>query len=273
LLDRTLKETRFSERFDAIVLALRRRGDVRDAPSDARLHAGDVLVVEGEADALQALAETKGFLVIGSPEPPDERPGKLIITLVTMIAVIIIVSLGLFPIVTTATAGCVMLILTRCLHPREVYRAIDLSLVFLLAGSLALGVALEKTGLTNALASSLTGLTGLTGPFVVMVGFFLVAVIFSELLSNSGTVALLGPIAISSAVQMGINPMALLAAVTFGSSAAFAMPIGYQTSLMIYGSGGYSFKDFVRMGIPLDLFLAIIALLLIPYFWPLSTVR
>jgi di/tricarboxylate transporter len=88
-------------------------------------------------------------------------------------------------------------------------------------------------------------------------------------LSNTGTVALLGPIAISSAAQLGINPMALLAAVTFGSSAAFAMPIGYQTSLMVYSAGGYSFKDFIRMGVPLDIFLAIIALLLIPYFWPL----
>jgi di/tricarboxylate transporter len=102
-----------------------------------------------------------------------------------------------------------------------------------------------------------------------MAAFFLVAVILSELMSNSGTVALLGPVAISSATQMGINPMALLAAVTFGSSAAFAMPIGYQTSLMIYGPGGYSFRDFVRMGIPLDLILAALALLLIPYYWPL----
>jgi di/tricarboxylate transporter len=82
-------------------------------------------------------------------------------------------------------------------------------------------------------------------------------------------VALLGPITISVAAKMGINPMSLLAAITFGSSAAFAMPIGYQTSLMIYGPGGYRFRDFILMGIPLDLILAVLALLLIPYFWPL----
>jgi di/tricarboxylate transporter len=152
--------------------------------------------------------------------------------------------------------------------PREVYQAIDLSLVFLLAGSLALGVALEKTGLTAILAKGVAGLTGVTGPYVVMAGFFLAAVLISELMSNSGTVALLGPLALSAAAQMGINPTTMLVAVTFGSSAAFAMPIGYQTSLMIYGPGGYRARDFVKMGLVLDLILAALALILIPRFWP-----
>jgi di/tricarboxylate transporter len=101
------------------------------------------------------------------------------------------------------------------------------------------------------------------------VGFFLVAMVMSELMSNSGTVALLAPVAVSCAVESHVNPMALLAAVTFGASAAFAMPIGYQTSLMIYGPGGYRLKDFIRMGIPLDLLIAALALWLIPRHWPL----
>jgi di/tricarboxylate transporter len=230
-----------------------------------------MLLVEGRMEALQALAETKGFLVVGTPAHP-ERPGKLAITITTLVAVIIIVSLGILPIVTAATAGCAVLMLTGCLRPIEAYRAIDLSLVFILAGSLALGAALDKTGVTTVLAGWLAGLSATTGPFVVMVGFFLLAVIISELMSNSGTVALLGPITISVATTMGINPMSLLAAITFGSSAAFAMPIGYQTSLMIYGPGGYRFRDFIIMGIPLDLILAALALLLIPYFWPLDAI-
>ncbi len=270
LIGRTLKAARFAERYDAIVLALRRRGDLRERPSTTPLHAGDMLVVEGESEALKALADTQGFLVVGTPARPEERPGKLVITILTLAAVIISVSLGLLPIVTAATAGCAALMLTGCLRPREAYQAIDLSLVFLLAGSLALGVALDKTGVTDVLAAWLSGLSGVTGPFVVMAGFFFVSVIISELMSNSGTVALLGPVAISVAAKMGVNPMALLAAVTFGASAAFAMPIGYQTSLMIYGPGGYRFRDFVKMGIALDLILAALALWLIPYFWPLA---
>jgi di/tricarboxylate transporter len=104
-----------------------------------------------------------------------------------------------------------------------------------------------------------------------MAGFFIVAVIISEFMSNSGTVPLLAPIAISIAAKLGLNPTALLVAITFGSSAAFAMPIGYQTSLMIYGPGGYRFKDFIRMGIVLDLVVAVLALWLIPKFWPLTS--
>ena len=108
-----------------------------------------------------------------------------------------------------------------------------------------------------------------TGPYAIVAAFFLVSVVISELMSNSGTVALLGPIAVASAREMGVNPMSLLAAVALGSSAAFAMPIGYQTSLMIYGPGGYRFKDFIRMGIALDLILAVLALWFIPRVWPL----
>lgn len=270
LVGRTLKAARFAERFDAVVLGLRRRGEVNERPSITPLHAGDMLLVEGRRDALQALAETRGFLVVGTPARPEERPDKLVITIVTLIAVVLVVSLGFLPIVTAATAGCAVLMLTGCLRPSEAYRAIDLSLVFILAGSLALGAALNKTGITTLLADWLAGISATTGPYFILAGFFVLAVVVSELMSNSGTVALLGPITISVAAKMGINPMSLLAAITFGASAAFAMPIGYQTSLMIYGPGGYRFKDFIRMGIPLDLILALIALLLIPYFWPLG---
>ena len=270
LVGRTLKAARFAERFDAVVLGIRRRGEVNERPSTTPLHAGDMLLVEGHRDALQALAETRGFLVVGTPAHPEERPGKLAITIATLIAVVLVVSLGFLPIVTAATAGCAVLMLTGCLRPNEVYRAIDLSLVFILAGSLALGAALNKTGITTVLADWLAGVSATTGPYLILAGFFVLAVVVSELMSNSGTVALLGPITFSVAAKMGINPMSLLAAITFGASAAFAMPIGYQTSLMIYGPGGYRFKDFIRMGIPLDLILALLALLLIPYFWPLG---
>lgn len=270
LIGRTLKAVRFSEVYDAIVLALRRQGQVSGRPSTTPLRAGDVLVVEGKPGALKALAATRGFLVIGTPSPPEEKKGKILITLLTLVAVVALAAFGVLPIVKAATAGCAVLMLTGCLRPREAYQAIDLSIVFLLAGALALGLALEKTHVTTALANLLANLEGVTSPFFIMAGFFVIAMLISEFMSNSGTVTLLAPIALSLAAKMGMNPMALLAAITFGASAAFAMPIGYQTSLMIYGPGGYRFKDFLRMGLALDLLLAIIALWLIPRFWPLA---
>jgi di/tricarboxylate transporter len=269
LIGRTLKEARFSEQYDAVVIGIRRRGGAAGRPSTTPLHAGDVILVEGERDAIKALSETPGFLVIGTPPRPEKADGRTLIVFLTIAGVVSVVSFGVLPIVTAATAGCAVLMLTGRLTPRQAYRAIDLSIVFLLAGSLALGAALEKTGVTHWLASALSGLGGTASPFVVLACFFLVAVIVSEFMSNSGTVPLLAPLALSVAAEMGVNPKALLVAVTFGSSAAFAMPIGYQTSLMIYGPGGYRFKDFIRMGIPLDLLLAVLALWLIPMYWPL----
>jgi di/tricarboxylate transporter len=270
LIGQTLKTARFAEKYDAVVLALRRPGLRNQRPSTTRLRAGDVLVVEGEKESLQSLADTLGFVVISTLERPERRPTRLVITILTLIAVIAIVSFRLLPIVTAATAGCAVLMLTGCLRPREAYKAIDLSLVFLLAGSLALGIALDKTGITKLLAKALAGMTGVTGPYLVLISFFVVSVLISEMMSNSGTVALLGPLAISAAQQIGVNPTSLLVAVTFGASAAFAMPIGYQTSLMIYGPGGYRIRDFVKMGIVLDILLAALALILIPRFWPLT---
>ena len=159
------------------------------------------------------------------------------------------------------------MILAKCLRLREAYQAIDMSIVFLLAGSLALGAALEKTGVTSVIADGLINLGGSLHPTLMIAVFLFAAIIISEFMSNSGTIPLLAPIAIAVAHKTGINPTALIAAITFGSTAAFAMPIGYQTSLMIYGVGGYSVKDFVKMGIVLDILLALLALLLIPYFW------
>jgi di/tricarboxylate transporter len=122
---------------------------------------------------------------------------------------------------------------------------------------------------TAQIAQLLAGLSGTAGPYAILIGFFLVAMVMSELMSNSGTMALLAPIAVTCARETGMNPMALLTAVCFGASAAFAIPIGYQTNLMIYGPGGYRFRDFVRMGLPLDILLAVLALWLIPKHWPL----
>lgn len=270
LIGRTLKDARFAERYDAVVLALRRRGAPRGRPSTTPLHAGDVLLVEGARDAIQALSDNQGFLVISDVPKPEQASGKVLITLLTLLGVITLVITAITPIVTAAVAGCTVLVLTKCLRLRELYNAINLSIVFLLAGSLALGAALEKTGITAIIADAMSSLHGAASPFVIIAAFLIAAVIISEFLSNSGTVPLLAPIAISVAAKTGLEPMALMAAITFGATAAFAMPIGYQTSLMIYGVGGYRVKDFVRMGIVLDILLALLALLLIPYFWQLT---
>ena len=203
LIGRTLARARFAETYDTIVVALQRRGEAVGRPTTIPLHAGDILVVEGTSEALDALAEQKGFLVIGDVKRPEQQTGKILITLLTLVAVILSVSLGLVPIVTAAVAGCAVLILAKCLRLREMYRAIDMSIVFLLAGSLALGAALEKTGVTTVIANGLISLGGDVHPIVMIAAFLFAAIIISEFMSNSGTIPLLAPIAIAVANQNG----------------------------------------------------------------------
>ncbi len=254
---------------NATVVALRRRGRAFGRPSTSRLRTGDVLVVEGSNDALVRLSRATGFLVVGTPRQPIVRHEKILIAVGTLVAVVCAVALGWTSIVVAATAGCAVLMLTGCLRPREAYEALDLGVVFLLAGALAIGTALEVTGVPGKLAALLASVGGDTNPRVVLAGFFLVSVMLSEFMSNSGAATLLCPIALTVAQELGIAPMAMLAAVTFGCSAAFAFPIGYQTSLMVYGPGGYRFRDFVRVGLVLDVLVAIVALALIPRHWAL----
>ncbi|NJM52240.1 MAG: SLC13 family permease [Blastocatellia bacterium] len=211
LVGRTISEARFSETYDTIVVALKRRGEAVGRPSTISLHAGDILVVEGTDEALDALAESKGFLVISNIKRPEQKTGKVFITLLTLVGVILSVSLGLIPIVTAAVAGCAILILTKCLRLREMYRAIDMSIVVLLAGSLALGAALDKTGITTTIADFLTSFGGDVPQIVIIAAFLFAAIIISEFMSNSGTVPLLAPIAIAVASKTGINPMVLIA--------------------------------------------------------------
>lgn len=269
LLGRTIKESRFAETYDAVVLAIRRRENLWDRPSTTPLLPGDVLVVEAPRESLRRLSNRPGFVVIGAL-PPMEKLGRgVVLPLLVLAGVVAVAALGLAPIVTSATAGCALLMLAGRLKPREAYQAIDLSIVFMLAGSLALGAALTKTGIAVAFASLLGGLAPSMNPWYILAAFFFVSMTLSEFVSNSGTVALLGPVALAVAKSMGIQPTPLLVAVTFGASAAFAMPIGYQTSLMIYGPGGYKMRDFLALGLALDIIIAAVALWLIPQYWPL----
>jgi di/tricarboxylate transporter len=267
LIGRSLKDVDFARVHDAVVVALRRRGRAFGRPSTTRLRTGDVLVLEGTNAALLALSSSNRFLVVGTPQAPEVRHDKIVIAVATLVAVVTVVALGWMSIVAAATLGCALLMLSGCLRPREAYEAIDLSVVFLLAGSLAIGAALEQTGVPGMLAGLLESAGGGANPVWVMTGFYLVAVVLSEFMSNSGSAALLCPIAVSVGRELGIEPMTLLVAVTFGCSAAFAMPIGYQTSLMVLGPGGYRFRDFVRVGLVLDVIVALIVLALIPSFW------
>jgi len=162
-----------------------------------------------------------------------------------------------------------MLLVGR-LRAQDAYDAVDWSVIFLLAGMIPLGIALERTGAARLVADAAVGVAGGLGPVAVVSAFYLLASLLTELMSNNATAILLTPVALATADQLGIDSRPLLVAVAFAASASFMTPLGYQTNLLVFGPGGYRYTDFVRVGAPLNLLFWLLATLLIPVFWPLA---
>jgi len=258
------------------VLAIRRLGRQHQYQlRDLRLHAGDVLLVQGEPADLRAVHEDGDFLLVEGVERTLRFPEKAPLAAGILIGVVLLAALGVAPIVLLALAGVAGMIATRCISTRDALRAVDPEVILLLAGTIPLGLAMERTGLAARIAGGLAGLaapdvaTSALAGFVLIGAVYLLTSVLTEVLSNNAAAVLLTPIALGLAAQAGIDPKPLLVAVAFGASASFATPIGYQTNALVMGPGGYRFRDFLRIGVPLNLVMGCAAAVLIPVFWPL----
>jgi di/tricarboxylate transporter len=266
---RTLKGINFRQRFGATTLAIRRGEDIRQKIGLMRLRVGDELLIVAPRRNLERLREEASFVVLQEREVPVlNRVRATTACLITAGVVTAATVPNGYPIAMAAVVGGVLMVVTGCLPIRRMYSDIDWQVVFLLAGLIPLGVALETTGGAEAAVNWLLSLTGSLGPWVVLSLFFLMASLLTGFMSNAATAVLLAPLAITIARIMGVDPRPFLIALTFAASAAFWTPIGYQTNLLVYGPGGYRFTDFIRIGGPLTLIYWILATLLIPRFFP-----
>jgi len=266
---RSLKQARFRSRYGLTALALRHRGSVmREHLEEMQLRAGDVLLFEMERRHLDQLREDKTFVLASEVELPAFRKRMMASALVIIALVVTLAATGLVPIMVGAGAGCILMILTGCLTLEEAYAAIQWKVIFLLAGVLALGKAMENSGAALFLANTLVETLGSFGPRALMSAFYLLTSVLTELMSNNATAALLAPIAIAVAESYGVDSRPFLMAVTYAASAAFMTPVGYQTNTLIYSLGHYRYADFLRVGTPLNIMLWLLATMLIPWFWP-----
>lgn len=264
-----LETARFRGVYAASILGMRRAGRRSAAlPAGEVLHAGDALLLQMTPSQLAALREDPAVLVMGATPKPESRSGRMAISVAILAGVVLTAAIGLLPIVTAASAGCILLMMTGTLRPREAYDSINWQVIFMLAGVLALGTAMQKTGIAPVLAQGLTWLSQATGPGVAVSALFVLAAVLTQFMSNNASAALLVPVALDTAVLLGVRPEPFLVAVTFAASTAFATPVGYQTNLMVFGPGGYRFSDFARVGLPLSLLFWVVASFAIPYFWP-----
>ncbi|WP_306060345.1 SLC13 family permease [Natronococcus wangiae] len=259
---------RFREEFGAAVLGLRSHGTlVADRIVGKRLDVGDTLLVQAPPDTLDRLSRSDDVIVAREPPNPQYRTDKAPIAVAIMIGVVAVAALEIYPILISAIAGVIAMVIAGVLKPNELYDAVEWDIIFLLAGVIPLGIALEQTGAAAYLAWLLVSTAGFLPPLLVLWLFYIATGLITEVISNNASVVLLIPVAAAAAAGIGANPFAFALAVTFAASTAFLGPIGYQTNLFVYGPGGYRFSDYFWVGAPLQVLLSVVTVLGIAFFW------
>jgi di/tricarboxylate transporter len=251
------------------VLAIWREGRAyRSELRDMTLRFGNALLLYGRRDRMRFLGEGPDFLVLTEAAQEAPRLKKAPIALLIMAAVLTPVIFDLLPIAIAALAGVVLMVLTRCLTMEEAYRSIEWKAVFLIAGMLPLGIAMEQTGAASFLAEGMVTVVGGLGPLAVMAGLFLLAALASQVMPNPAVAVLLAPIALNTSNDLGISPYPFMMAIAVSASAAFLSPVGHSANVLVMGPGGYRFADYTKVGIPLTLVVLVVVVLAVPIIWP-----
>ena len=230
---------------------------------------GDALLVQGVPNKFGLLRKNPNFLVLDAPPLELRRTEKAPVALIILFAALLTATFGWLDIATTMVLGAVLMIITGVLTMEESYRAIDWQSVFLIAGMLPLGIAMEETGTARLLADQLVNLVGNLGPVVALAGIFLLTALLTEVISNAAATVLMVPIAIDAAFGLGAAPEPFVMATVLAASTSFLMPVGHQVNVIIYGPGGYRFSDYARVGIWLNLIILGLVVTVLPMIWPL----
>jgi di/tricarboxylate transporter len=270
LIGRTLQSADFFRRHKLTILAIQRRGrTLRERVADITLHENDTVLIQGQQDDIAHIMNSPNVIVTNELTDLYLRKDRAIMALAVLVVVVVLTTLNIIPIMEAAILGAVAMVVTRCLTIEEAYKAIDWKIIFLLAGVLPLGLALENSGATLWLADNVLQPLAGHGPVMLLAAFYLITAVLTEAMSNNAAAAILAPIAFTTAASLNLDPRPLLIAITFAASTSFATPIGYKTNTMIYSPGGYHFTDFTRVGVPLNIIFWGISVLLIPLIWPL----
>ena len=273
LAGRAIGELNFRERYGIELAGIWREGETLGTElGDERLQVGDALLMLGPRDRLQLLSNDPDFLVLtdlGST-PPDTRRAPLAAFI--MLAVVVSVMLGWAPISVAAVVGGTVMVLTGCLNMEQAYRAIDWRAIFLIAGMLPLGIAMQDTGAATYLADQVMSFLGDAGPWPVIVGLYILTAAATMIIPTAALVVLMSPIVMSAMSDMGYQPETAMMAVAMAASASFTSPISHPANILVMGPGGYRFVDYLKVGVPLTIVVFVAVMLLLPIFWPLQPV-
>ncbi len=269
LVGKNLRQIHFRAKYGLNVLAILREGNpFRTNLAEIPLRFGDALLLYGPREKIQILGTDPDFLVLTEDAQEEPRTNKAWLAVAIMALVLLPVIFGLAPIAIMVVVGVALMVLSGCLTMDEAYRAIDWRAVFLIAGMIPLGIAMETTGAASFVATRMVDLLGVYGPSVIMAGLYLLTSLASQVMPNPAVAVLLVPIALNTASDLGVSPYPMAMTVAVAASAAFMSPVGHPANLLVMGPGGYRFSDYIKLGLPLTLIILVVALLVIPIFWP-----
>lgn len=270
LINTTLRRVEFRERYGFTAMAIWRQGEViTERLRDVRLRFGDVLLLKGPVHRQPALQAGNEFLVLEALqiEEPRRKKGPMAVGILAL--VLLLATFGGLHISLAMVIGAMLMVLSRCLTMDEAYQSIEWRSIFLIAGMLPLGTAMETTGTARLLATTMVDVVGVWGPIAVLAGIYILASLVTEPMSNAAATVLIVPISIDIALTLGASPQAFVLATVIGASTSFLTPVGHQANVLVLGPGGYRFFDYTRVGLPLNIFIFAVTMVFLPLLWPL----
>ncbi|WP_299879771.1 SLC13 family permease [uncultured Sulfitobacter sp.] len=269
MVGRSLGSMRLRRRYGVYPLAVHRRNqNIGRQLDNLIVKVGDTLLLEGAAEDIQRLAADMEMVDVSHPSARAYRRGHAPIAIAALIGIVTLAALDVAPILLLAVLAVALVLVTRCIDAEEAFSFVDGRLLALIFSMLAVGAALQSSGAVALVVDAIAPGLGVMPPTLVIFCVFLLTTILTEIVSNNAVAVIMTPIAISLAAALGLDARPLVVAVMIAASCAFATPIGYQTNTLVYGPGGYRFTDFMRVGIPLNLSMSVVASLVIPLVWP-----
>ncbi|MBD3360611.1 hypothetical protein GF366_02290 [Candidatus Peregrinibacteria bacterium] len=264
--NKKIGELNFWKKFQAAVIGINRKKVGTKRLAEMKLRRGEIILIKVSKSNYQRIQNSKDIVLLEEMEQEyDSKKSWVAIGIITL--VVLVAALNILPIMVSAIMGVILMFVTGCLDTKEIYETVSWDVIFLLAGLIPLGIAMQESGAANFIAGLIVNLSDYLSPLLIFGVFYIITTILTELISNNAAVVLLVPIALAVAQKLGINPISLTLIVMFASSTSFLSPVGYQTNTMVYSAGNYKFSDFIKVGLFLNIILLFVTSFSIYYFF------
>ena len=261
----TIRDSRFRDRYGAVVLAVARGGErVPGNLSTIKLKAGDTLLLEARPAFVSRQRYNKDFLLINDLDKETPRYHRAYLSWLILAGIIVIATFEITSMLNAALIGAAAMLATGCCSPNQAQKSLDLSVIITIAASFALGAALQKTGVAAHVAENVVSFSS-GNPWLILILTYIAVSVLTELITNNSAAIIMLPVTLEITSNAGLEAEPFVFAIMMAASASFATPLGYQTNLMVYGPGGYKFSDFLKAGIPMNIIIGIATILVIGF--------